>query len=1120
MIHHPDVCGEVEVPVCMINLDQNPIKLIESKTIGLMKEEDVTGKEVTTETVQEGICEIEDINDASLFHEMRCKGETQQGAFIVSPADICSRVKPKLKDAEVSEEWREKFNSLFKQYSNVFSSSSADIGKTPIVQMEIDTGDNPPISQRPYSLALKHVEWVRQELEALEKAQIITRSISPWASPIVIVPKKTAPGEPPKKRMCVDYRALNNLLPKVTKAFSKAKGVLTLVPLPKIDEIYASLQGSVIYSTFDMRSGYYHIELTPDSKAKSAFVVGGPHPGKWQFNRCPFGLTQAPAYFQRVVGEVIEGLDFAFGYLDDILVFSPSLEAHLKHCEAIFQRLERFQLKLSFEKCAFMKKQVQYLGHLISGEGIEPVPEKLQALKEMTEPTTPKGVKQYLGFVGYYRKFIPKYSDIAKPLTELTKQENPFNWTEQCQASFDLLKEYLLKEPILKYPDTDKPYILYTDASKYAWAGVLTQAYIHQLEDKVKEIHHPITYLSGLFKGSQVNWATLTKEAYAIYMSVKKLDSYLEGARTTIRSDHLPLKKFLIRDTANNKVKNWAMELEGYDLTFEYIKGIKNTLADAVSRLVKILPDAELQPEPEGFEFGEIVLNGGKQEEVSEVRKEHKRKQEREEPIPETKIDWHMSNQDIARMQRGDLYCQRQLQNLQNGKVSKKNCFFMNKGLLHRYVTDYKQRFEALVVPEDQASLILKLAHDDLGHNGTPRTYALVKRMFYWKGLKKAVEKYVAECTTCRKHNVYPVKYTPGQFQVPEAPMDFISMDLIGKFSMGSTKGNFFALTVICMLTGYTWCIPIPNKNEETIVRAYIKEVYSHFGGSRKILSDNGTEFKNDLFKRVAKELNVEYKVYSPPYHPPSNGRIEGFHSFLKACLSKHITKTMEWDDIATFACAVYNFLPNEHSREAPFFLMFGRDPRIPLNEFLRPRLRYLGQDETIVSLEAMKDIHSMAAYNLKLARTRMQKITTQHEIKVKPGDLIMIKVKKRQTFEPKYKGYYRVIKIRGNQVDATPTEGGEIKTAHIKHVKPVLPVDRVVDAVPDYTTFGRMTKLSFNPDKIDDLGWNLTTKISSLPVPGTTLNSTVIRDSTPTTNCVVTSVMSPVVTAVTSTIS
>ena len=481
MLHHTNISGETDVPVCIINLGMDPIKVREARIVGLMKEEDMSRKEVTTETNQETVFEVEDTYQSKPSREWDSENETKHGGFIVSPADISTRSKPKLKDAEVTEEWKGRFEDLFQKYGNIFSSSSADIGKTPLVQMDIDTGESPPISQRPYSLALKHMERVRQEIEALEKAKIITRSVSPWASPIVIVPKKTAPGEPPKKRMCVDYRALNNLLPKVTKAFSKAKGVLTLVPLLKIDEIYTSLQGSVIYSTFDMRSGYYHIELTPSSKTKSAFVVGGPHPGKWEFNRCPFGLTQAPTYFQRVVGEVIEGLDFAFGYLDDILVFSSSIEEHYAHCKEIFKRLEKFQLKLSFEKCTFMKKQVQYLGHLISGEGIEPVPEKLQLLREMTEPTTPKGVKQYLGFVGYYRKFIPKYSDIAKPLTELTKQEITFQWMDQCQESFNLLKEYLLKEPILKYSDTSKSYVLYTDASKYAWAGVLTQAYEHEL---------------------------------------------------------------------------------------------------------------------------------------------------------------------------------------------------------------------------------------------------------------------------------------------------------------------------------------------------------------------------------------------------------------------------------------------------------------------------------------------------------------------------------------------------------------------------------------------------------------------------------------------------------------
>ena len=248
--------------------------------------------------------------------------------------------------------------------------------------MDIPTGDSPPVSQKPYTLALKHVQWVREEIEMLEKAGVIVQSISPWVSPIVIVPKKTTPGKPPRCHMCVDYHILNSLLPHVDKAHLKAKGILTLVPIPEIDEIYAKLEGSTIYSTFDMHSGYYHLELTPESQSKSAFVVRGPRVGKWEFKRCPFGLTQAPAYFQLLVSKVIEGLPFAFGYLDDILVFSANIKEHLEHIRILFQRLREADLKLSKRKCCFLKAHVQYLGHYISGSGLKPVPEKSQTSQE------------------------------------------------------------------------------------------------------------------------------------------------------------------------------------------------------------------------------------------------------------------------------------------------------------------------------------------------------------------------------------------------------------------------------------------------------------------------------------------------------------------------------------------------------------------------------------------------------------------------------------------------------------------------------------------------------------------------------------------------------------------
>ena len=219
------------------------------------------------------------------------------------------------------------FRELCNEVKDIFSIDSSEIGKTPLIEMEIDTGDSPPIIQKPYNLPLKHARWVQKELEILEKARVRVRSVSPWASPIVIVPKRTSPGEPPKRRLCMDYHAVNSLLPPVKKAFSKAKGVLTLVPLPKIDGIYAQLKVSKIYSTFDMRSGYYHMVLSEESRPKTAFVSSF---SKWEFKRCPFGLAQALAYFQRLVNEVLSGLTLAFGYLDDILVLVP-IWSHIKN---------------------------------------------------------------------------------------------------------------------------------------------------------------------------------------------------------------------------------------------------------------------------------------------------------------------------------------------------------------------------------------------------------------------------------------------------------------------------------------------------------------------------------------------------------------------------------------------------------------------------------------------------------------------------------------------------------------------------------------------------------------------------------------------------------------------
>ena len=423
-IHNVDLYKSENVPLVVINFSTDDIYLSKGEIMGFMQCQSLDISEIITETSTEPSSISLDEDDDTEESRGECKMETpfesNEKKFITSPADIDVHRKVDLQDAGITKEHHEAFKELCEENKDIFSTDSGNIGKMPLIEMEIDTGDSPPITQKPYTLPLKHAAWVQKELEILEKAEVIVRSVSPWASPIVVVPKRTAPGEPPKRRLCVDYRAVNSLLPLVKKAFSKAKDILTLVPLPKIDEIYAQLKGSRIYTIFDMRSGYYHMVLSEKARWKTAFVSSY---GKWEFKRCPFGLAQAPAYFQRLINEVLSGFNFAFGYLDDILVFSPDMVTHLQHPRCLFDRL---------------KKHIQYLGHIVSGEGIKPLPENLSSIKRMLPPKTPKEIKQFLGLIGYYRKFVPRFSDLARPLNALTRKNTKFKWTQKCKESFKL----------------------------------------------------------------------------------------------------------------------------------------------------------------------------------------------------------------------------------------------------------------------------------------------------------------------------------------------------------------------------------------------------------------------------------------------------------------------------------------------------------------------------------------------------------------------------------------------------------------------------------------------------------------------------------------------------------
>ena len=644
-------------------------------------------------------------------------------AFLCSPADVPGPHKVQLQDKDIATDIRQKFKELCEEYGEAFSKNNKDIGRTKLVKMNIDTGDSPPVSSRPYTLPLKHYEWVQREIESLECAGVITKSMSKWASPIVVVPKKSAPGEPPKRRLCVDFRKVNELQQEVITA-GKTKGQISIHLLPKIDEMYVKLKGAKVFSTIDLRSGYHHIALGKSSRAKTAFVMPF---GKYEFLMVPFELAQAPAYFQLLMNKVLKGLKFAMKHLDDIIIFSQDELQHLEHLEIVFSCLREAGLKMKHSKCDFFKSEIHYLGHMISPEGISPLPNKL--------PNSAKEIKQFLGLTGYYRKFVPRFADISRPLTTLAKKDAKFEWTSACQKSFELLKEALCGEPVLKYADTSKPYTLYTDASKYGWAGVLTQPHTTTIDGKSTTTDHPVAFVSGLFRGSQLNWAALTKEAFAIYMSVKKLSFYLTDAQILLRSDHKPLEKFLLKNTLNSKVNNWAMELEAFNIQFDYIKGSSNILVDTLSCLIAIDPDTPTTPEEPGYEFGYAIFEEfpkvqTKTYEVNEVIVGTDTEIIKNDPELQNSLQCiqnPIAPQRLKKLQQQDPNIEILKCKLQNNRLDKEYYSLDENELLMRKVIDGGHEFCAIYLPSVLIFQVLRTDHDDLGHNGFPRTYAALK---------------------------------------------------------------------------------------------------------------------------------------------------------------------------------------------------------------------------------------------------------------------------------------------------------------------------------------------------------------------------------------------------------
>lgn len=452
---------------------------------------------------------------------------------------------------------------LIEKFSDIFHIPDDKLGHTNAMEHAINTTSDTPIHTKQYRFPPVHKQEIDTQVQALLENEVIKSSTSPYNSPLWIVPKKADSKGNKRWRMVIDYRALNE------------KTIGDAYPLPNITEILDQLGSAKYFSVFDLASGFHQIKMSTADAPKTAFST--PY-GHYEFQRMPFGLKNAPATFQRLMDQVLTGLqgNELFVYLDDIVLYSSSLREHEIKFERLAARLRAANLKLQPDKCEFLRREVMYLGHIIGEDGVRPDPKKVEAVQKFPRPQTAKNIKQFLGLAGYYRRFIPGFSRIAKPLTELLKKEVTFHWDSEQNDAFGTLRDALCSEPLLQYPDFTKPFVVTTDASQTAIGAILSQGKIG------KDL--PIAYTSRLLNDAEQNYSTIERELLAIVYAVNHFRPYLFGRKFVLVTDHKPLVWINSVKDPTSRLVRWRLKLAEYDYEVIYKAGKTNVNADALSR--------------------------------------------------------------------------------------------------------------------------------------------------------------------------------------------------------------------------------------------------------------------------------------------------------------------------------------------------------------------------------------------------------------------------------------------------------------------------------------------------------------------------------------------------------
>lgn len=956
-----------------------------------------------------------------------------------------------IKFQDLSKEEKMSLQKICAKFSDVFHLDGDPLTITNIFKQKIYLKESTtPIYTKPYKLPYSQKDEIHKQVDDMIKKGIIEETRSEWSSPLLIVPKKLDNSGQKKWRVVIDYRQLNKHIED------------DRFPLPSISEILDSLSGAMYFSHLDLSQGYYQIELDPSSRPYTAFTTDR---GQYQMTRVPMGLKTSPSGFSRAMTLAMSGLshEICFIYLDDLIVFGNNLTVHNRNLAKVLQRLRNVNLKLNPSKCEFMRKEILYLGHIISSEGISPDPEKISTIKQYPQPQNADQTKRFIAFANYYRRFIKNFAHLAAPLNHLTRKGVTFTWTNECQTSFLKLKECLANPPVLQYPDfsdTNK-FILKTDASGYALGAVLSNS-----------DESPIAFASRSLNKSEKNYSTIEKELLSITWAVKHFRPYLYGRHFTIFTDHRPLIYLFGMTNPSSRLTKFRLTLEEYDYTIHYIKGKQNVVADALSRIEITSDELKAMAVKTDQKIYAVTTRAQK------IRQNQQLKTDTLNNLPTDKRIGHPGIVEVLKCPDNFIEL-RPVMNEKFKSIFKKlnnyytsgNCVYdknsntiyidcqvvrsmstLEESLRHlKHICMQYQLPEVLVVRNNESAQFLKellkvsskikelnikitvlkgvkiitdletrqLIINDYhilptgGHAGIKRTYNNIKKHFSWNGLGKDVENFIKHCDDCQRYkhskpNREPMSIT----STASSAFEKILLDIVGPIETDS-ENNRYILTLQCDLTKFVEGYPLENKETVTIAKAFVNNFILRYGIPTVILTDQGTEFMSSVFKEVCQILGIN-KLNSTSYHHQTIGSLENSHKSLKNYLRIQISKHPEtWSSWIPFWCFSYNNSVHTETKYTPYELVFGKVSILPSNVTNSIDPMYAFDNYPIELKFRLQTAWQDASKNLVSSKVKRKQIYDKktNEISYKPGSKVLLKNESGNKVECLFKGPYFVVR-------------------------------------------------------------------------------------------------------------